>query len=98
MPNGHLSLYEAIIAPGGREVARDVNLDLYAGQILAILGPNGRGKTTLIKAMVGALALSAGERIVDGVVGYVPQGDGLGFDYRVREVVVMGRARHLGPF
>ena len=98
MPNGHLSLYEAIIAPGGREVARDVNLDLYAGQILAILGPNGRGKTTLIKAMVGALALSAGERIVDGVVGYVPQGAGLGFDYRVREVVVMGRARHLGLF
>lgn len=98
MRDASLSLTDVTIAPGGHEVARDLSLSLSAGQILAILGPNGRGKTTLIKAMVGALPIRSGLRHVEGAIGYVPQGAGLGFDYKVREVVVMGRARHLGLF
>ena len=98
MPEAFVSLRDATIAPGGHEVARDVTLEVTAGQILAILGPNGRGKTTLIKALVGALPLCAGNREGRGAVAYVPQGAGIGFDYQVREVVVMGRARHLGLF
>lgn len=98
MPDGYVALRSARIAPGGREVARDVNFELSASSVLAILGPNGRGKTTLIKALVGTLPLAAGTRQVRGAIGYVPQGAGVGFDYRVREVVVMGRARHLGLF
>lgn len=66
--------------------------------MLAVLGPNGRGKTTLIKALAGILPLAAGTRELCGEIGYVSQGAGVGFDYRVRELVVMGRARHLGLF
>lgn len=98
MPDGYVALHGARIAPGGHEVARDVDFELSAGSVLAILGPNGRGKTTLIKALVGTLPLAAGTRQVRGAIGYVPQGAGVGFDYKVREVVVMGRARHLGLF
>nr|WP_163502168.1 ABC transporter ATP-binding protein [Halomonas socia] len=98
MPDGYLALIGATLAPGGHEVAYDVDLELSAGKVLAILGPNGRGKTTLIKALVGALPLANGARELRGTIGYVPQGSGVGFDYRVRDVVVMGRARHLGLF
>ncbi|MEM7721104.1 MAG: ABC transporter ATP-binding protein [Pseudomonadota bacterium] len=98
MPDGYLRFRDATVAPGGYETARNVDLDLRAGEVLAILGPNGRGKTTLIKALVGTLPLTTGTREVQGAIGYVPQGAGVGFDYRVREVVVMGRARHLGLF
>lgn len=98
MADGHLSLKGATIAPGGNEVARRVDLELSAGQVLAILGPNGRGKTTLLKALVGILPLASGTRERKGAIGYVPQGAGAGFDYKVREMVVMGRARRLGLF
>lgn len=98
MSEAFLSMRGAVLAPGGCEIARDLDLDLASGEILSILGPNGRGKTTLIRAMVGVLALQSGERRVRGAIGYVPQGAGVGFDYKVREVVVMGRARHLGLF
>ena len=98
MPDGYVALHGASVAPGSSEVARDVDFELSAGSVLAILGPNGRGKTTLIKALVGTLPLAAGSRQVRGAIGYVPQGAGVGFDYKVREVVVMGRARHLGLF
>lgn len=98
MLNGYLELKEVALAPGGHVVAHDVNLSLMAGTVLAILGPNGRGKTTLIKALLGTLPIASGTRKLRGVIGYVPQGAGVGFDYRVREIVVMGRARHLGLF
>lgn len=98
MADGFLSLTGATIAPGGCQVACGVDLELSMGQVLAILGPNGRGKTTLIKALVGLLPLAAGARELRGSIGYVPQGASVGFDYKVREVVVMGRARRLGLF
>ncbi|MEM9754358.1 MAG: ABC transporter ATP-binding protein [Pseudomonadota bacterium] len=98
MRDAFVTLTGATIAPGGRIVAQGLSIDLRAGQLLAILGPNGRGKTTLIRALVGALPLKTGARHVRGALGYVPQGAALGFDYKVREVVVMGRARHLGLF
>lgn len=98
MPDAYLSLNNATIAPSGHEVARGVDLELTPGKVLAILGPNGRGKTTLIKALVGLMPLAKGSRELRGAIGYVPQGAGVGFDYKVREVVVMGRARRLGLF
>src|SRR5215207_8058695 len=68
------------------------------GRILGILGPNGVGKTTLLNALIGTLRPSRGTVGVAARIGYVPQLFDLAFDYTVSDVVVMGRARQIGPF
>ncbi|HVI38143.1 MAG TPA: ATP-binding cassette domain-containing protein, partial [Gaiellales bacterium] len=51
----------------GRVVGLDgVDLNLYPGEVLAIIGDNGAGKSTLIKCLTGALVPDAGELILDG--------------------------------
>ena len=77
---------------------RDVTFSLAPGRTLALLGPNGRGKTTLLKCLAGLLRPAAGEVHCGGAIGFVPQQFVTPFAYSVRDVVVMGRARHLGMF
>ena len=69
----------------GFHALRNINLDIYEGEILALLGPNGAGKTTLISIICGIVSAStgsvtvAGHDIVDGyritrkMIGLVPQ-------------------------
>src|SRR5262249_44630883 len=68
------------------------------GDVLAVLGPNGSGKTTFIKTLVGLLPPCEGHLHRSGAVGYVPQATQLAFPYFVRDVVAMGRMRHIGMF
>lgn len=81
------------------------------GEIFSILGPNGCGKTTLLKCINGLLKLKDGSVCVDGKnlhllkrsdigkkVGYVPQRQDMTFPYTVLEMVLMGRAPYLGIF
>lgn len=59
----------------GRRVLDDVDFSLDAGEIVTIIGPNGSGKTTFLRALIGAAPLARG-RVVRKpglVVGYVPQ-------------------------
>lgn len=51
---------------GGVHAIEDVDLSLYAGEILAIVGDNGAGKSTLIKILSGAYAADKGEILVNG--------------------------------
>jgi iron complex transport system ATP-binding protein len=83
---------------GRRWIFSDVSFLLKTGRSLAVLGPNGRGKTTLIKALAGLVPLAAGRRIAPPVIGYVSQSIGADIPYRALDVVVMGRARGLGLF
>jgi len=53
--------------PGGIEVLKGVNLEVYRGEILAIMGENGAGKTTLIKHFNGILKPTRGQVIVKGI-------------------------------
>jgi len=57
-----------------RSILRDVNFDVEEGEAVAIIGPNGSGKTVLVKAMLGILP-HQGDIVWDGEVtrGYVPQ-------------------------
>jgi len=87
----------------GLPVLENVNLTVKSGDFLAVIGPNGGGKTTLIKVMLGLLAPDRGEvRVFGGPpesalqrIGYVPQDIGMkqSFPVSVEDVVLMGRLR-----
>ncbi len=98
MTRPHLQLADASVRFGERLIFQDLDLTIRAGEVLTVLGPNGRGKTTLVKTLVGALTLTAGRREQTGMIGYVPQASPPTFDFTVRDMVLMGRARHLGVF
>ena len=86
----------------------NVSLALESGKMLALIGPNGAGKSTVLKVAAGVLAPMSGTVTLDGRdlaqydraavarrLGYLPQQISATFDYRVEEVVGMGRFPHL---
>ncbi|WP_316863338.1 ABC transporter ATP-binding protein [uncultured Cohaesibacter sp.] len=77
---------------------KNCSFHLEKGDILAILGPNGQGKTTLLKTILGVLALKEGCIEASGTIGYVPQNTSPAFPYSVLDMVVMGRARQISMF
>ena len=79
----------------GRTLAKDVDFSVYAGEIVSVLGPNGRGKTTLIRTLLGLLPKQGGSIERQGSYAYVPQNQPIPFAYDVLGMVTMGRARHL---
>ncbi|MEM7626389.1 MAG: metal ABC transporter ATP-binding protein [Planctomycetota bacterium] len=95
-----LSLRQATLGYGGRAVLEDVSFDVNAGQFWCFLGPNGEGKTTLIKALLGALrpqrgaVLRQAKMFRSGKVSYVPQRLELNpvLPTSVREFVLSGLA------
>ncbi|MFI5011153.1 MAG: ABC transporter ATP-binding protein [Hyphomicrobiales bacterium] len=93
-----MRLVDAGVRYGERWIFRHLSFELPIGRCLAILGPNGRGKTTLVRALVGFLALSEGRQEVPPMIGYVPQSIGKDVQYEVRQVVAMGRVARRGLF
>jgi energy-coupling factor transport system ATP-binding protein len=61
------------VALGGHTVVRGVDLELRAGDVIALFGRNGAGKTTLLRALAGLVAPSSGTVDPHGRVAYVPQ-------------------------
>jgi fructose transport system ATP-binding protein len=58
---GLVKLYGSVVALDGAD------LELYAGEVLAVIGDNGAGKSTLIKCLSGAVTPDQGELLIDGV-------------------------------
>ncbi|RLG51073.1 MAG: ABC transporter ATP-binding protein [Thermoproteota archaeon] len=90
---------------------RDVCFEVEEGRVLTLLGPNGSGKTTILKCIYGLLKPKRRCVLVDGrdfhslplrerakLAGYVPQVHSPSFPYTVLEFVVMGLASQLGVF
>lgn len=51
---------------GGLTALADVNVDIHAGEVLALLGDNGAGKSTFVKVLAGAHAPTSGELLIEG--------------------------------
>jgi zinc/manganese transport system ATP-binding protein len=89
---------------GDRTLWDDLSFELERGEFLAVLGPNGTGKTSLIRILLGLLAPSAGRALVNGLpaaesrsqVGYVPQQRVFDRDVtlRARDLVRLGLDGH----
>jgi zinc transport system ATP-binding protein len=87
-------------AYNGQTTLREVNLELYRGDFVAVIGPNGGGKTTLLKLMLGLLKPQAGTIRIFGRppheasrrIGYVPQDVHINRNFPVTalDVVSMG--------
>ncbi len=88
-----------------------IEMKLNDGEILVLLGPNGCGKTTLLKCInrllkpiEGAVLvedrnlIEMNERDIAKTIAYVPQHQKLPFPYKVLEFVLLGRAPHIGLF
>lgn len=93
-----IGLDSASVAFGSRTLFSGISFTVPVGRSMAILGPNGRGKTTLLRALLGFQKLASGSRTAPRVAGYVPQHGGAQARLTGLEVVVMGRAMHLGLF
>src|SRR5687768_1483781 len=101
-----IEINDLTVAYREKPVLWDVDLDVPAGVLMAIVGPHGAGKTTLIKAVLGLLKPAAGQILIYGrpyaeqrrLVAYVPQRGSVDWDFptSVLDVVMMGRYGALG--
>jgi iron complex transport system ATP-binding protein len=104
-----LSIDDVTIRYEARTVLRHISLDVNAGEVLALIGPNGVGKSTLIRACGGSLKPIGGRIAIDGqdtyrlrvedrakLIAVVPQAVRLPDTFTVFETVLMGRTPYLG--
>uniref|UniRef100_UPI00334299F6 ABC transporter ATP-binding protein n=1 Tax=Castellaniella defragrans TaxID=75697 RepID=UPI00334299F6 len=103
-----LELRNVSVGYGATHCLEQVSLTLDKQEIVCLLGPNGCGKTTLLKAVLGLLKPQSGAILVDGKplpdwtraalaqrIAYVPQAHLGAFPFTVEQIVLMGRTMHL---
>ena len=94
-----------------REVLHNISFKVNPGEFVSILGPNGVGKSTLFRCMLGLLSGYSGQVCLDGTditkmnarecakhVAYIPQYCGSAFNYSVFDIVLMGSTPSLAGF
>lgn len=103
-----LKIDSLTVAYGSKTVLRNISFDVQPGEILALIGPNGTGKSTLIRAISGVIPIKSG-RILSGkqdladlsarqrarILSVVPQARQMGGAYSVEQAVMMGRTAYL---
>ena len=104
-----LSVADLQVVLSGQEIVSGVGFDVPAGGFTALMGPNGCGKTTVLRAIYGALTPRAGSVRIDGAdalgmrpaqrarkVAVLRQSPRMDFEFLVHEVVAIGRSPHKG--
>lgn len=102
--NALIEVHDVRFAYQSKEVLHDISLTFRKGEVVSLLGPNGGGKTTLLKILVGILQPQAGSvdferrslssysgRELAKRIAYVPQTHKEAFAYTVEDIVLMGR-------
>ena len=106
-----LSVQNLTFSYADHTVLEDVSFDVDRGEFLSLLGPNGVGKSTLFRCMLGTLTGYRGRVLVEGQeirtlpqsqrarrIAYIPQIHRPTFGYTVLDTVLMGAARQLNAF
>ncbi|GII95343.1 ABC transporter ATP-binding protein [Sinosporangium siamense] len=96
------------VSLSGRDLVRDLSLNVGSGQVVGLIGPNGSGKTTALRCAYRALRPTAGTVWLGGEdlaalslrhsaqsVAVLTQEDGTDLDFTVEEIVALGRTPHL---
>ena len=96
---------------GDHEVLRGISFATGGGEFISVLGPNGVGKSTLFRCMLGLLSATGGSVCVDGDdireltpaqlarrMAYIPQSHNPLFNFSVLDMVLMGTTSQLGRF
>jgi len=97
-----ISLRDATLGYGDRILWSGLNLDIEPGEFVAVLGPNGSGKTSLLRVLLGLQALSSGTAKIAGEppgrgnrrIGYIPQQRAIDAPVRGRDLVGLGLDGH----
>jgi ABC-type cobalamin/Fe3+-siderophores transport system ATPase subunit len=103
-----LRIEDLSVSYGVRQVLHAISLDVHAGEILALIGPNGTGKSTLVRAVSGVIPVQGGKVGVDGedllalpamrrarFLAVVPQAVSLPPAFTAWETVLLGRTPFL---
>ena len=77
---------------------KNISLDIKKGEVITILGPNGRGKTTFLKCLVGINNPKLGNIDLEGKIGFVPQLSTPPYGFSVLDIVLMGTSKHKSVF
>lgn len=96
---------------GENQVLKNVTFSAEYGEFLSVLGPNGVGKSTLFRCMLGLITPSAGSTSIEGenianmsaaqlarCIAYIPQSHNPVFNFSVFDMVLMGTTAQLGSF
>ena len=103
-----LKIESLTVAYGSKTILHDISFAVQPGEILALIGPNGTGKSTLIRAISGVISIKSGDVFSNGenladltirqrakTLSVVPQARQLGGAFSVEQAVMMGRTPYL---
>jgi zinc transport system ATP-binding protein len=108
MSHSIIEIKDMVFAYNERPVLENVNLEIDKGDFASVVGPNGGGKTTLLRIILGLLKVNSGSVKIFGMtpekarikIGYMPQHTQYDFKFPVSvlDVVMMGRMQGRGTF
>lgn len=103
-----IDIRELTFSFGSLPLLKDLSFSISEGEFLCVLGPNGIGKTTLLKCLMGFHKAHRGRIVVNDEivkdlsmlkeVAYVPQARRVDFSYTALEMTLMGRSKHVSTF